>query len=79
MNILSLDECHKDFLKYKRQMMGLAILLVVLCHSTIISWRPLKLFNLGMVGCDIFMILSGASLAYSYKKYSLYTFHWKYI
>lgn len=70
-------DAHQGMLQYKGQMMGVSIILIFLCHMGIGSWPILMVFAPCVIGCDIFMILSGASQGYSYQKNSLGKFYWR--
>lgn len=58
--------------KYRQELMGLATLLILICHSVgnnvAIPFPLNKLFALGTCGVDIFFFLSGFGLYYSLQK-----------
>lgn len=55
--------------------MGFAILLVLFFHAFCTIYNPLGNANIGYVGVDIFLFLSGFGLTYSYKKNNLSSFY----
>ena len=63
------------FLKYKNALMGISILMVLLCHSSVTQLPFVKIFMPGFLGCDIFILLSGCSLGFSYSKYDIKVFY----
>lgn len=64
------NKIHDNILKYKTELMGVAICLIIWFHSiytvnnTVLSFIK----NICDIGVDIFMFLSGFSLAYSFSK-----------
>lgn len=64
------NKLHNNILKYKTELMGVAICLIIWFHSiytvnnTVLSFIK----NICDIGVDIFMFLSGFSLAYSFSK-----------
>jgi peptidoglycan/LPS O-acetylase OafA/YrhL len=63
----------QNILKYRSALMGLAILWIVLFHSKIVFSNYLIFFRLiqttGYIGVDIFFLLSGIGLVFSYHKH----------
>lgn len=59
--------------------MGIAILLVTFYHLYCVGLRPLYMhaFRIGYIGVDIFILLSGFGLCYSYNKNDLQSFYRK--
>lgn len=57
--------------------MGVAILLVLLYHLSCLGFKPwfMSPFRFGYIGVDIFILLSGYGLCYSYQKNSLGLFY----
>ena len=55
--------------------MGFTILLVLFFHAFCTIYNPLGNANIGYVGVDIFLFLSGFGLTYSYKKNNLSSFY----
>ena len=60
---------------YKKELMGISMIMVLLCHMPVIPITILNIFTPGMIGCDIFIFLSGYSLGYSLQKNSLAKFY----
>ena len=58
--------------RYRTHLMGLAMLWVIFFHSSIIIHNPIIDFvkSIGYGGVDIFLMLSGLGLYYSYRKCS---------
>lgn len=56
-------------------LLGVAILLVLVYHFFNWTINPFGRFNIGHVGVDIFLFLSGWGLSYSYTKNNLKTFY----
>jgi peptidoglycan/LPS O-acetylase OafA/YrhL len=58
--------------KYRTELMGLAILMIIFYHSSIVIpniLSPLKFFkDISFIGVEIFFILSGLGLTFSYVK-----------
>ncbi len=69
------SRCGREILKYKQWLMGVAMILVILCHSQVTRLPFLKVFAPGMIGVDIFLFLSGYSLCFSYEKNALPVFY----
>lgn len=68
--------------KYRTELMGLSILWIVFYHSGIFIpdfMLPLKFFKaIGYAGVDVFFLLSGLGLTFSFSKdSSLISFYWK--
>lgn len=61
--------------KSRTYIMGIAILLVLIYHAMCVTYNPLRTLNIGYVGVDIFLFLSGFGLTYSYKKNNLLNFY----
>lgn len=71
-----------DLSKYRSQIYALSILWIVVFHVLEIfsdkfqfNWLFAIVFNNGNIGVDIFLFLSGISMAYSMKKYK--ELNWK--
>lgn len=64
------NKLHKNILKYKTELMGVAICLIIWFHSIYIVNNIALSFikNICDIGVDIFMFLSGFSLAFSFSK-----------
>lgn len=56
-------------------LMGVAIIIVIIYHLFCWVYNPIGLFNIGYVGVDIFLFLSGLGLSYSYEKNSIIKFY----
>ena len=67
------DEFQTKVMDYKTQLMGWSIILIVLCHSSAIGIS--SVFFAGMIGADIFILLSGYSLGFSINRYPVKTFY----
>ncbi|MBS5876774.1 MAG: acyltransferase [Prevotella sp.] len=61
--------------KSRTYLMGIAILLVLIYHAMCVTYNPLRTLNIGYVGVDIFLFLSGFGLTFSYLKNSLLSFY----
>lgn len=58
----------ENLLKYRTQLMGIAMLSVFLSHSTGGNWMPKYIYNIaphGAIGVDVFLFLSAMGLTYS--------------
>lgn len=64
------NKIHDNILKYKTELMGVAICLIIWFHSiyTVNNAALSFIKNICDIGVDIFMFLSGFSLAYSFSK-----------
>lgn len=49
-------------------LLGVAIIMVIIYHFFSWTINPFGRFNIGYIGVDIFLFLSGWGLSYSYKK-----------
>lgn len=56
-------------------LMGVAIIMVVVYHLFCWVYNPVSFFNLGYVGVDLFLFLSGFGLSYSFEKNSILCFY----
>ena len=56
-------------------LMGVAILLVIVFHCFSWVYNPVGPFNIGYIGVDIFLFLSGYGLSFSYEKNPLPRFY----
>lgn len=67
----------ETFNKRRVELMGVAILLVLLYHLYCASYfhERLKVFQYGFIGVDFFMVLSGYGLCFAYKKYDIKGFY----
>lgn len=61
--------------KYRTLFMGLAIVLVLIYHAFCVVYNPLGKANIGYVGVDIFLLLSGFGLTFSYMNNKLLFFY----
>lgn len=69
-------QCLRDGIsKNRTQLMGISIMLVIIYHAFNFIYNPLWRFNIGYVGVDMLMLLSGFGLASSYEKNSLAVFY----
>ncbi len=61
---------YSDILKNKVEIMAIAMLLIMFCHSPIIIDNDILSFihSYSYIGVDIFLLLSGAGCLYSYRK-----------
>lgn len=66
---------HNEMMNYKTKLMGWSILFIMLCHMDGLGILGLQLLSPGMIGADFFIFLSGYSLGYSIRKYSLGRFY----
>lgn len=55
--------------------MGTAMIMVIVYHLFCWVYNPIGPFNIGYVGVDIFLFLSGFGLSYSFKKNSIAQFY----
>lgn len=53
--------------------MGIAMILVVIYHAFSCVYNPIGVLNIGYVGVDIFLFLSGFGLASSFEKNKYHT------
>ena len=61
--------------RFRSEIMGVAIILVVICHSDAFSWGKIQLYinefmKVFAIGVDIFLFVSGIGLYFSMKKNS---------
>ena len=56
-------------------LMGVAMIMVIVYHFFCWVYNPIGPFNIGYVGVDIFLFLSGLGLSNSYKKNSITQFY----
>lgn len=56
-------------------LLGVAIIMVIIYHFFSWTINPFGRFNIGYIGVDIFLFLSGWGLSYSYKKNDIKTFY----
>ena len=70
-----IDDFQKNVMDYKTQLMGWSIIFIVLCHSSAIGLSFLSVFGAGMIGADVFILLSGYSLGFSINKYPVKKFY----
>ena len=56
-------------------LMGAAMIMVITYHFFSWVYNPINSFNIGYVGVDIFMFLSGLGLSSSYRKNSIFHFY----
>ena len=61
--------------KKRSLLMGVAMLLVLIYHFFSWTYNPMGRFNLGYIGVDLFLFLSGFGLEYSFNKNSLLQFY----
>lgn len=67
----------KTLMDYRKQFMGIAILMVLLYHlyCCLPNIEVLHLFKYCYGGVDVFMLVSGYGLCFSYKKNSIKDFY----
>lgn len=73
-----MDSQFVNFLsKYRTQLMGGAMILVLFHHMWCWPYSTvfLQVFKFGYFGVDVFLLLSGFGLCYSYEKHSLWSFY----
>lgn len=56
-------------------LMGLSICCILIYHAFCWIYNPIRGLNIGYIGVDIFLFLSGFGLAYSYEKNTLSKFY----
>jgi len=56
-------------------LMGIAMLFVIVYHLFCWVFNPIGVCNIGYVGVDIFLFLSGFGLAHSFERNSLIDFY----
>ena len=65
--------------KNRSYLMGMAIIMILMYHAVCWTYNPFgiyKDYNIGYVGVDVFMFLSGFGLVFSYKKNSIWRFYY---
>lgn len=62
-------------LDHRNYLMGVAIALVLIFHFGCWVYNPVGRLNMGYVGVDIFLFLSGLGLSFSYEKHPPLTFY----
>lgn len=60
---------------HRSYLMGIAIILVIVFHCFSWVFNPIGVFNIGYIGVDIFLFLSGYGLSFSYEKNPLPRFY----
>lgn len=73
--ILSHSEFVESISKNRTSLMGIAMIMVLAFH--LFSWVhvPLGYFNIGYVGVDLFLFLSGFGLYHSYNRNTIFRFY----
>lgn len=66
---------YSEVSKNRTEIMGIAMLMVLFFHFFMWVYNPIGRFNIGYVGVDIFLFLSGIGLASSYEKNSIRRFY----
>lgn len=61
--------------KNRTYLMGIAMILVVIYHAFSCVYNPIGVLNIGYVGVDIFLFLSGFGLASSFEKNKISNFY----
>ena len=56
-------------------LMGVAMIMVIVYHLFCWVYNPIGIFNIGYIGVDVFLFLSGLGLSYSYEKNSIVHFY----
>lgn len=73
-----MEKIYNTIIDRRKELMGIAILMVLLYH--LCCWpqwnNPLRIFGHWYIGVDIFLILSGFGLCFSYEKYNIKTFYY---
>lgn len=64
-----------QILANRSYLMGIAMLLVIVYHFFCWVYNPIGSLNIGYVGVDIFLFLSGLGLSYSYEKNTICRFY----
>lgn len=64
-----------DILNNRLALMGIAMFFVIVYHAFCWIYNPLGFFNIGYVGVDIFLFLSGLGLSLSLKKNNIFQFY----
>lgn len=60
---------------HRTYLMGIAMIMVLVFHAFTWIYNPIGIINLGYVGVDIFLFLSGFGLSYSYEKKTIIDFY----
>lgn len=61
--------------KNRNFLMGIAMLFVIVYHLFCWVYNPIGRFNIGYVGVDLFLFLSGFGLSYSFEKNNIWHFY----
>ena len=56
-------------------LMGIAMIFVIIYHAFCWVYNPIGMYNIGYLGVDIFLFLSGFGLCFSYENNSIKTFY----
>lgn len=56
-------------------LMGIAMIFIIIYHFFCWVYNPIGMYNIGYLGVDIFLFLSGFGLCYSYENNSIKTFY----
>lgn len=74
-----MDKIYNVFITRRKELMGIAILMVLLYH--LCCWpqwnNPLRIFGHWFFGVDLFLFLSGLGLCFSYEKYKIKYFYYR--
>lgn len=73
--IITLPDLVGELPSQRSFLMGVAILLVILFHCFSWVYNPIGAFNIGYIGVDIFLFLSGYGLSFSFEKNPLPRFY----
>lgn len=73
-----MEEVYYIIIKRRKELMGIAIIMVLLYH--LCCWpqwnNPLRIFGHWFIGVDLFLFLSGFGLCFSYEKNDIKTFYY---
>lgn len=75
MNYLKTDRFILEIKNNRTEIMGIAIISVLIYHAFCWIYNPIGAFNIGYFGVDIFLFLSGFGLSFSYEKNKIRTFY----
>lgn len=73
--MITAEEIYKGIVRNRTLLMGVAIIMVIFYHSFCWVINPIGFLNIGYVGVDIFLFLSGIGLRHSFENNKISRFY----
>lgn len=73
--MINAEEIYKGILSNRTLLMGVAIIMVIVYHCFCWVFNPIGIFNIGYIGVDIFLFLSGIGLRNSFENNKISKFY----